>query len=83
MNGVERIIMRQAKEDLDHVIKVYRSLSERGRYPQELVPFDLEGKTMETPHPLFLGIQGFINLVRTSEAIKELLNEEVQIQGSC
>ena len=72
MNNVEIIILKACIEEMEHCIKVYRSLADRGRYPQELCPFDLSGSSMDI-HPLFLGKQGFIKLVQTVEAAKGLI----------
>jgi len=80
MNAVEKAVLKAVLmdciEEMEHVVKVYCSLSERGKYPQELCPFDLSGASMEI-HPLFLGKQGFIKLVRTIEAAKIVLSWEV------
>lgn len=42
---------------LQHCQKVFRSMSERGAYPRELLPFDISSYNKD--EPLFLGIQGF------------------------
>ena len=44
-------------EALEHCVKVFQSMSARGAYPQELLPFDLHNQLTESP--LFLGKQGF------------------------
>jgi hypothetical protein len=78
MNGVEKIVMENMIESLKHCQKVFRSLSERGKYPQELVPFDMSGKIIEGDHPLFLGIQGYIFIESSIRAAEELLKNDAE-----
>lgn len=44
-------------EALKHCVLVFRSMSDRGAYPQELLPFDINDQTQKSS--LFLGKQGF------------------------
>lgn len=77
MNGVEKMIMRALVDELKHVQKVYRSLSERGKYPQELCPFDLMGEmsTEVQDHPLYLGKQGFVSIQLAIDAAEEIMSK--------
>ena len=43
------------REALEHCLRVFRSMSDRGSYPRELLPLGEDGKT----EPLFMGKQGF------------------------
>lgn len=43
---------------LRHCQSVFRSMSERGAYPQELLPFDMNDQMKESK--IFLGVQGYI-----------------------
>ncbi|USV41004.1 hypothetical protein [Xanthomonas phage BUDD] len=57
-------------EAAEHAYKVFLSLAERGEYPQELLPFDGEGKDS----PLFMGHQGLmflINAIKEAKAAKQ------------
>ncbi|WEM34464.1 hypothetical protein [Xanthomonas phage X1] len=57
-------------EAADHAYKVFLSLAERGEYPQELLPWDGEGKDS----PLFMGHQGLmflINAIKDAKAVKQ------------
>lgn len=47
---------KKMAEALEHCIKVFKSMSDRGAYPDELLPFNQKGMG-ENPH--FLGKQGF------------------------
>lgn len=75
MNGVEKIVMQNLIDSLKHCQKVFRSLSERGKYPQELVPFDMNGIVTEQDHPLYLGKQGFGFIEKSIQAAEELNKE--------
>jgi hypothetical protein len=54
---------------MDHVVAVYRSMADRGAYPQELLPEDSSGK----PSPLYLGVQGFRDVIEARAVVAELL----------
>lgn len=75
MNGVEKIIVQNMVNSLRHCQKVFRSLGERGRFPQELCPFDLNGHSVED-HPSYLGVQGFHFIEVSIKAAEELLRKE-------
>lgn len=75
MNGVEKIVVQNMINSLQHCQKVFRSLSERGKYPQELCPFDLSGYSVED-HPLYLGVQGFHFIEVSIKAAEEVLRND-------
>lgn len=54
---------------LEHTIKVFRSMSGRGAYPQELLPFDIDDYTKDSP--VFLGKQGYTYLIEALKIAKE------------
>lgn len=68
MNPVEEI-----REALNHCINVFRSMSDRGAYPQELLPFDLYDQTKDSP--LFMGKQGFMFLHDALKALEKVKYE--------
>jgi hypothetical protein len=55
---------QQLIEAAKHAVAVFRSLGERGAYPQELLPDDSNGK----PSDLYMGKQGFMFLIKAIEA---------------
>lgn len=65
-----------AIEAMEHVLKIFRSMSDRGAYPKELCPFKLgpfiPGEDVNKEEPLFLGKQGFMFLI---EAVRDLKKE--------
>lgn len=57
---------------LKHCQLVFRSMSERGAYPQELLPFDMHNQMKESE--TFLGVQGYIFIQR---AIDKALSKDI------
>lgn len=78
MNQVEKIVMTNLVEALEHVVRVYTSMADRGAYPDELVPFQIRPPFGET-NPRFLGRQGFQDITVAIKAAKELLGPPADI----
>jgi hypothetical protein len=60
---------KKMKEALEHTLKVFRSMSDRGAYPLELLPFEFEfDLKIDSSIPfkdnsLFLGKQGYMYII--------------------
>jgi hypothetical protein len=63
---------------LKHCKKVFQSMSERGAYPRELLPFNLTKCTED--EPLFLGVQGYMfvqDAINVGEEMKKEMKKEI------
>lgn len=66
---MNRAALTQLIEAAEHALAVFRSLGERGYYPQELLPCDSDGKES----PLFMGKQGLMFLINAIKDAKAAL----------
>ena len=66
----------QVLEAMEHCLKIFQSMADRGRYPEELIP-DLLVPGPSQSNPLYLGKQGWYFL---TEAIKREREEGRAIQ---
>lgn len=74
---MEKTPIEKLIEAAEHALAVFRSLGERGYYPQELLPCDGEGKES----PLFMGKQGMMFLITAIKEAKESINSWIEWKG--